>query len=115
MPKGEAAPGEDLLVTARREFAEELGVQPAGAFVPLTAVKQKGGKVVHAWAVEGDLDTASIQANTFKIEWPPRSGKQAEFPEIDRAQFFDLGTARTKINAAQVKLLDELEALLNQR
>ena len=115
IPKGEAAPGEDLLATAQREFEQELGVPAAGPFVPLTPVKQKGGKTVHAWAVEGDLDTRSIRSNTFEMEWPPKSGNQVEFPEVDRAGFFDLTTARTKINPAQVALLVELEALLERR
>ncbi len=112
IPKGEAAPGEDLLATARREFEEEVGVQTTGSYIPLTPVKQKGGKTVHAWAVEGDLDTASIRSNTFEMEWPPKSGKQVEFPEIDRAEFFDLAAARNKINGAQVALLDEIETLV---
>ena len=112
IPKGEAAPGEDLLATAQREFEEELGVRPTGRFVPLAPVKQKGGKTVHAWAVEGDLDTASIRSNTLKMEWPPRSGKQVEFPEIDRAEFFNVTGARRKINAAQITLLDQVEGLL---
>jgi predicted NUDIX family NTP pyrophosphohydrolase len=77
-------------------------------------VKQKGGKAVHAWAVEGDLDTTSIRSNTFKMEWPPKSGNQVEFPEVDRAAFFDLTTARKKINPAQVALLVEVEVLLER-
>ena len=112
IPKGEAAPGEDLLATAQREFEEELGVRLTGHFVPLAPVKQKGGKTVHAWAVEGDLDPASIRSNMFTMEWPPKSGKQVEFPEIDRAAFFDLTAARKKINAAQVTLLDEIITLV---
>ena len=78
----------------------------------MTPVKQKGGKLVHAWAVEGDLDAAAIKSNTFLLEWPPRSGERVEFPEIDCAEFFDLGTANAKMNAAQVRLLVELETLL---
>src|SRR3954470_5515017 len=104
IPKGEVAEGEDLLATARREFEEELGVRPAGTFVPLTPVRQKGGKQVHAWCFEGDLDPAAVRSNTFTMEWPPKSGRQAEFPEVDRAEFFDLPTARQKINPAQVAL-----------
>src|SRR3954447_11558380 len=109
IPKGEVGPGEDLLETARREFAEEIGVTPTGQFVALTPVKQKGGKIVHAWAFEGDCDPGAIVSNTFTMEWPPRSGKQAIFPEIDRAGFFDLASARRKINVGQIPLLDEIE------
>jgi predicted NUDIX family NTP pyrophosphohydrolase len=106
IPKGEVADGEDPLAAARREFAEELGA-PAGdgPFTPLPPVKQKGGKTVLAWAVAGDLDAAAIRSNTFTMEWPPRSGRRAEFPEVDRAQWFDLGTAAIKINPAQAALL----------
>ena len=78
-------------------------------------MKQKGGKVIHGWAVEGDFEAAVSKSNTFVMEWPPKSGKEAEFPEIDRAEFFDLDTARMKINAAQVALLDELAKLLANR
>ncbi len=115
IPKGEADEGEDFLGTAVREFKEEIGFEPTGPFAPLTPVKQKGGKSVHAWAVAGDFDPSTVRSNTFLMEWPPRSGKRMEFPEIDRADFFDIETGRTKINAAQVKLLDELEALLTNR
>jgi predicted NUDIX family NTP pyrophosphohydrolase len=110
IPKGEVEPGEDLLEAAQREFAEETGVTPAGPFRPLAPVTQKGGKIVHAWAFPGDCDPAAIVSNTFTMEWPPRSGKQRAFPEIDRADFFDLATARRKIKAEQVPLLDELDA-----
>lgn len=115
IPKGEADPGEDLLECARREFVEEIGTAPSGTFVQLTPVKQKGGKVVHAWAVEGDCDPSAVVSNTFTMEWPPRSGRQMEFPEIDRAEFFDLATAKQKINVGQVPLLDELERILSGR
>lgn len=113
IPKGEVEGDEDLLETARREVEEEIGVTPEGPFIPLTAVKQKGGKTVHAWAVEGDCHPQAVASNTFTTEWPPRSGRQAEFPEIDRAEFFDLATARRKINAAQAALIDELEQIVN--
>jgi predicted NUDIX family NTP pyrophosphohydrolase len=113
IPKGEPEPGEDLLLAAQREFEEETGVQPAGTFFPLTAIQQKGGKIVHAWAFEGNCDPKDITSNTFSMQWPPHSGKQQEFPEIDRAEFFDLPTARTKIKAGQEKLLDELEKILS--
>jgi predicted NUDIX family NTP pyrophosphohydrolase len=115
IPKGEADPGEDLLECARREFTEEIGMSPSGSFIPLTPVKQKGGKVVHAWAVEGECDPRLVTSNTFTMEWPPRSGRKMEFPEIDRAEFFDVATARQKINVGQVPLLDELEKSLSRR
>jgi predicted NUDIX family NTP pyrophosphohydrolase len=112
IPKGEIEPDEDLLEAAQREFEEETGVVPTGPFVDLKPVKQKGGKIVHAWAFEGDCDPAATVSNTFTMEWPPRSGQQVEFPEIDRAEFFDLDTAKRKINAAQVSLIEKLEELL---
>ena len=111
IPKGEVSEDEDLLAAARREFEEETGVRVEGSFVALPAVKQKGGKVVHAWAVEGDLDPATIRSNVFEMEWPPRSGKKAEFPEVDRAAFFDIETAKAKINAGQAPLLAALVEL----
>ena len=113
IPKGEIQPGEDLLEAAKREFEEEIGFAPTGPFIALTPVKQRGGKIVHAWAFEGDCDPPAIVSNTFKMEWPPRSGQQMEFPEIDRADFFDVSTARQKINAGQVALIDELEKVVN--
>jgi predicted NUDIX family NTP pyrophosphohydrolase len=109
IPKGQVNEGEDLLAAAKREFAEELGSEARGDFLQLSPIKQKSGKIVHAWAVEGNLDTAAIESNTIQIEWPPRSGKMIDVPEVDRADFFDLPTARTKINPAQGALLDELE------
>ncbi len=112
IPKGEVGPGEDLLAAAVREFGEEIGVVPTGPFLALTPVKQKGGKLVHAWAFEGDCDPSSISCNTFTIEWPPRSGRHEEFPEIDRAGFFGLDEARRKVNAGQVPLIDELERIV---
>jgi predicted NUDIX family NTP pyrophosphohydrolase len=112
IPKGEVAEGEDLLATARREFEEETGTAPRGEFVSLGSIKQKGGKIVHAWAVEGEIDTSAIRSNTFTMEWPPRSGKRATFPEIDRGEFFDLETARRKMNPAQGALLERLELTL---
>jgi predicted NUDIX family NTP pyrophosphohydrolase len=115
IPKGEPGPTEDLFLTAQREFEEETGLNPAGPFVPLKPVKQKGGKVVHAWAFVGDCDPTTIHSNTFTMEWPPRSGQQKQFPEIDRAEFFDLATARRKIKSGQVGLIDELEMILNRK
>lgn len=112
VPKGEVEPGEGLLEAAVREFQEETGVTPAGPFLTLKPITQKGGKVVHAWAFEGTCDPAQITSNTFAMEWPPRSGRQMEFPEIDRADFFNVAVARRKVKAAQVPLIDELEAAM---
>lgn len=114
IPKGAVGPGEELLAAARREFQEETGLEAAGPFTALAAVRQKGGKVVHAWAVAGDCDPAALVSNTFTMEWPPRSGRQVEFPEADRAAFFDVPTAKRKINAAQAAFIDELESLLER-
>jgi predicted NUDIX family NTP pyrophosphohydrolase len=114
IPKGEPAPGEDLLEGARREFREETGLALEGRFAPLPPVRQAGGKVVHAWAVEGDCDAAAVRSNSFRLEWPPRSGRMQDFPEIDRAQWFDLAAARGKLNRGQRPLLDGLERLLGE-
>jgi len=113
IPKGEIGPDEDPLSAARREFQEEIGVQPQGTFVELKPIKQKSGKIVHAWACQGDCAPNQISSSTFTMEWPPGSGRQAEFPEVDRAVFFDIEAAKRKINPAQVALLDELESLLS--
>lgn len=112
IPKGEIEPNEDVLEAAKREFEEEIGVAPTGPFTALTPVKQKGGKIVHAWAFEGHCEPSAIVSNTFTMEWPPKTGRQAEFPEIDRADFFDTAVAKRKINAAQVPLIEELEVKL---
>jgi predicted NUDIX family NTP pyrophosphohydrolase len=113
IPKGEAAADEDLLGRARIEFAEELGLEPHGDFVPLGSIKQAGGKTVYAWAFEGDLPQDFVlRSNTFELEWPPRSGKHQIFPEIDRAEFFPEKVARRKINPAQVELLDRLRQIV---
>ena len=109
IPKGEFEEGEDPLGTAIREFTEETGNQPVGAFVSLSPIRQKSGKWVYAWALEGDLNAENISSNMFEIEWPPRSGRLQSFPEIDRAAWFDFETARQKINPAQKAFLDELE------
>jgi predicted NUDIX family NTP pyrophosphohydrolase len=114
IPKGEPEPDEDLLDTAKREFEEETGLKPTGPFIPLKPIQQKGGKIVHAWAFEGDCDPATLKSNTFTMEWPPKSGRQMEFSEIDRAAFFDLGTARTKIKSGQEGLIEELEGVLQR-
>ena len=108
IPKGEIHPGEDLLEAAKREFEEELGFKADGAFIQLSPIKQKSGKIVHAWAFAGDCDPASIRSNTFSMEWPPHSGRTGTFPEVDRAAFFKLEQARARINPAQVPLLEEL-------
>jgi predicted NUDIX family NTP pyrophosphohydrolase len=113
IPKGEAGPGEDLLTRARIEVEEEIGIKPSGNWIPLGSIKQKGGKTVHAWAVEGDLpEQFELKSNLFEMEWPPRSGKLKEFPEIDRAEFFPEEIARLKINPAQIPFLDRLRAAL---
>lgn len=108
IPKGEVEPGENLLEAAKREFQEETGVTPVGPFTALTPIKQKGGKIVHAWAFRGDCDPRVIVSNTFTLEWPPRSGRLIEFPEIDRAEFFDVAEASRKIKDAQMALVVEL-------
>lgn len=112
IPKGLIEADEDPLAAARREFQEETGVVPTGPFLALAPVKQKGGKLVHAWAFEGDCDPASNQCNTFKMQWPPRSGKWMSFPEVDRTEFFDSAEAKRKINPAQIALIEELEQIL---
>jgi predicted NUDIX family NTP pyrophosphohydrolase len=113
IPKGEYGPDEDPLAAARREFEEELGVPaPAGEPESLGEVTQRAGKVVSAWALAGDLDVTAVQSNEFTLQWPPRSGKVREFPEVDRAQWFGLAGAREKLNSAQVPLLDRLQALV---
>jgi len=112
IPKGEPAPGEDLLAVATREFQEETGLDIDGRFRALAPVRQPSGKVVHAWAVEGDCDADAIRSNSFEMEWPPKSGRRQEFPEVDRAAWLDLATARVKITKGQLGLLDQLERLL---
>lgn len=114
IPKGEYAPDEDSLSAARREFEEELGTAPPDAPAhDLGEVQQKSGKVVRGWAVRGDLDVSEVTSNTLDIEWPPRSGKRLEIPEVDRAEWFAVHVAREKINPAQVALLDRLDDLLD--
>src|SRR5271165_4321350 len=113
IPKGEIEPGEDLLEAAKREFEEETGVVSTGPFIPLTPAKQKGGKIVHAWAFKGDCDPREAVSNTFTMEWPPRSGQQMEFPESDRADFFDVAAAKRKIKAGQGALIEELQRIVD--
>jgi predicted NUDIX family NTP pyrophosphohydrolase len=108
IPKGEIEPGEDLLGAAQREFAEETGFKPSPPFIELSPITQKGGKVIHAWAFSGDCDPAQLRSNTFMLEWPPRSGRVQEFPEIDRAEWFGITEAKRKIKAAQIASLEEL-------
>ena len=113
IPKGEVAEGEDFLSRAQLEFEEELGIKPAGNWIDIGSIKQKGGKTVYAWAFEGDLpDSFELKSNLFEMEWPPRSGQRKKFPEIDRAEFFREDVARRKINPAQVIFLDRLGAAL---
>jgi predicted NUDIX family NTP pyrophosphohydrolase len=112
LPKGEIGEGEDALAAARREFTEETGLVAGEPSLPLTPLKQPSGKTIHAWAVEGDCDASSLCSNLFQMEWPPRSGTFAEFPEIDRAGWFALPEAREKILKGQAPFLAELEKLL---
>lgn len=108
IPKGEIEQGEDELAAAKREFREETGFQPEGTLVPLGSAKQKSGKTVTAWAFEGDCDPAALRSNTFEMEWPPRSGRVREFPEVDRAGFFTIEAAQEKMNAAEFELVKRL-------
>jgi len=112
IPKGEIEPGEEALAAARREFEEETGATVQGEFVPLQSVKLRSGKVVHAWALQADFDTAALRSNLFSMEWPPKSGEQREFPEADRAAWFGIDAARVKIHPGQAPLLDYLLAHL---
>ena len=108
IPKGEFDESEKPLDAALREMKEEVGLELKGNFIELTPVKQKSGKLVYAWALEYDFDPSNIKSNTFEIEWPPKSGKKKEFPEIDKAVWFDVKSAAKKIIGAQVSLIDEL-------
>jgi predicted NUDIX family NTP pyrophosphohydrolase len=111
IPKGEYGDGEEAEAAARREFAEELGSEFQGRLAPLGEIRQKAGKVVAAFAAEGDFDAAHFASNSFEMEWPPRSGRRQSFPEVDRAEWFTLAVARQKIVAGQCPLLDRLEAI----
>jgi predicted NUDIX family NTP pyrophosphohydrolase len=112
IPKGEYVEGEDALAAARREFHEETGFTADGSFTPLGELKQSGGKIVSAWAIEGDCDPAQLQSNTFQLEWPPRSGRKIEVPEVDRGAWFSIEEARTKLLTGQISFLDRLLAHL---
>jgi len=111
IPKGEVESGEDQLAAACREFEEELGFTPSGEFIALGTITQKSGKLVRAWAFEGDCDPQSIRSNPFSMEWPPGSGQRREFPEVGRAEFLTLQEARKRINPAQIQLLERLVEL----
>src|SRR5262249_32312577 len=112
VPKGEIESGEDELAAAMREFEEETGVEPAGPFLDLGEIRQKSGKRVRAWAFAGDCDPETIRSNTFSMEWPPKSGKQRTFPEIDRARFVRINEAREKMNPAEYTFVERLEGVL---
>jgi predicted NUDIX family NTP pyrophosphohydrolase len=114
IPKGLVAAGEQPLNAARREFAEEIGHRPDGEFIPLGETRQPGGKLVHAWAVQGDLDVSQARSNTFEMEWPPRSGRREAFPELDRVEWFGMAAARSKLLKGQVVFLDRLRAALDR-
>ncbi len=114
IPKGEYNDPEDALTAARREFKEETGMDIDGNFLPLTPIKQKSGKIVHAFAIAADIDASKIVSNTFPLEWPPKSGKMIDVPEIDKAEWFMLAEARQKINTAQFQLLEELTLILGK-
>ena len=115
IPKGEIQQGEEPLAAAQREFEEEIGFKPQGRFIELAPITQKSGKIVHAWAFEGDCDPARVRSNTFKMEWPPHSGKFEDCPEVDRAGFFGMEEAKGKINPAQIPLLVEATQRLGQK
>jgi predicted NUDIX family NTP pyrophosphohydrolase len=113
VPKGEINPDEDELSAAKREFEEETGWKPVGGFIPLGRVTHKSGKTVSAWAFEGSADVGSLRSGTFEVEWPPRSGKRREFPEVDRAEFFTVEAAREKMHPAEFEFLPRLAKLLS--
>lgn len=114
IPKGEIEPDEDPLERAQIEFKEETGQSIEGEFIELSPIRQKGGKTVYAWAVEGDIEKSQLFSNSLQIEWPPRSGKHIEIPEVDQWKWFDSDEAKTRINTAQIGLLSELEELITK-
>jgi len=113
IPKGEFSKAEIPLDAAKRELQEELGIDVTGELIPLTPIKQRGGKIVYAWALEGEIDPNQIKSNTFEMEWPPKSGKKQEFPEIDKGEWFNILDAKQKIIPNQSALIDELIIKLN--
>jgi predicted NUDIX family NTP pyrophosphohydrolase len=115
IPKGEIDKGEDALAAARREFEEETGFKAEGEFLPLMPATQKGGKIVQAWAMEGDCDPKKMKSNTFTMEWPPYSGRHQEFPEVDQSGWFAINEAKQKINPAQISFLEELQRGMESR
>jgi predicted NUDIX family NTP pyrophosphohydrolase len=112
IPKGEVNKDEDLFAAAKREVFEELGVKAIAKPVQLNGLKQKSGKVIYCWAMQQDINTTKITSNMFELEWPPRSGRRVEFPEVDRAEWFDLAKAKTKILPGQLKFVEQLETLI---
>jgi predicted NUDIX family NTP pyrophosphohydrolase len=114
VPKGEFGEGEDPLIAAQREFEEETGIAVSGKFIELKAVKQKSGKMIYTWACEGDIDHSIIRSNTFPIEWPPRSGKFIEIPEVDKGGWFNYEYAKQKLIPGQVPILEELHAMVSE-
>lgn len=112
IPKGEFDESEDGLAAAKREFLEEVGQRVDGRFIALTPVKQRGGKVVHCWAVEGEVDETAIRSNEFEMEWPPRSGRRVRFPEVDGGQWFSVAEARKRLLSSQLPILEELARML---
>ena len=114
IPKGEFETGEDPLAAAQREFAEETGFQATGRFIPLAPLKQPSGKIIHAWGIEGDVNATRIRSNSFSMEWPPGSGRQQEFPEVDRAAWFTVEAAEEKITPGQKAFIEELERTIGE-
>jgi predicted NUDIX family NTP pyrophosphohydrolase len=115
IPKGELSEGEDPFEAAIREFKEELGSSVIGKAIPLKPLRQPSGKIIYAWGVNGDFDTTTLKSNTFSIEWPPKSGQQREFPEVDRAAWFEIEEAKRKIHQGQVPLMEELERMVSEK
>ena len=113
IPKGELEEGDNELAAAQREFEEETGSRVSGEFIPLEALRLKSGKIVYAWALRGDIDASAIRSNSFSIEWPPRSGRQQEFPEVDRGGWFTMEAAREKIHPGQLGFIDQLQERLS--
>ena len=115
IPKGELSEGEDPFEAAIREFKEELGSSVTGEAIPLKPLRQPSGKIIYAWGVNGDFATTTLKSNTFSMEWPPKSGQQREFPEVDRAAWFEIEEAKRKIHQGQVPLIEELERMVPEK